>query len=1313
MSSSNNHSESNTIPLNYLIKKSPRKSISQDKKIPKNIGSYELKEKIVDGSYCKIYLGKSKYIGDKVAIKVIDKTYFLENMEDLLLIKRQIEILKIIKHRNILTLYEIYESLDFIFIVTEYIPGKNLCEMIVTKRRFKEEEAQKIFVQIVDALFYLHSMNICHRNITSNHILFDFNNTPKLIGFSYSTFYDKKQELKDSFGSLCHACPEIISESPYKAELSDTWSLGTVLYTMVAGYLPFSEENDEKNKELIILGKVEYPKEMSNKLKDLLTHMMDPNPKKRYNLDKIMKHPWFKPYNQLIGGCNHLKMSFPVDYKILNIIEKLGFDKEKVELDLKNNKFNKGTGLYKLLVKKANISKYHSVSDFGSKEFLDYRDDKKNYITDGDIQYEKYLQEVQRKIELVEKSISNFQEKEENIIKELNNLEESLKNESKENSKKEEKIESSAKNEKRKSTKRKSPEQKSNIIQDINDNNENKLKKIKSCSNFPNVKNALISINQSISKKNNNILNKPRRTHFSNNAESWHDTSIFIKKRKSYLNNSTFFESLLKKTHPDNIKKSEAKKNIINNINQVVIIEEKAENNKEKKKSLRFSISFSDEDNDAGSSESDDNISKVDSRQLSMFDEDGIKLMKELKMLRSSYQYKGKKKSESIKNNNNKNQEDKRNNGNQSVSKFMDFEEEKNGEDKKEKEELNIIEKKEENDIENIYSTIKSKSDNNEIKKGVVNEQIMEIKKIDEIIIPSKSKEISKPVEIITFYNDKKNLIKLDINNSLTEDFCSIKSINRKFEEGNILSYYNDTKTIKKIKFIDNDNSFPIILKANNDKEEELNVSKVNKEQNEINLNSSCNSNEEIINKENEIKKNSLKPNKEENKLDSESSSLKNNNKYAKSMNSQKNKIKDKIKLVKKSKMKKNIKYKSDICHSKYNEDLSFINISGISEIKPSSTKSPSYANTNIENKENIITNNNYLDNKSFQSKSQISNLSMTHENNIFLGNVSTLNTYHFNNYYECDLNNFYMVHLDNFSKNTYNQNHILNIKKRNLAQKLKEEIQKSIEKKQIKSSLLMSTNSNSINNRKISNKKTQSTKQIFINNNYYKNTLPVRTSKLNRKANCNSTKSKKNTIKTIKNKIPEYVNFIKIRQNKMNNSICQEKIIKSNGKSVENVKEKNNKVKMNKSKNKKKEISFPDKFIFCSSVRNFNNYCCFNMKHRRDYENCSTDKHKENKSTSRRYCDCDKKKINKEIDNIKSNGKKINSSKEKIQKEQNCNTYRSYLNIYEHDKKFKLNREKMKNGKNNKITRVIYPYKNIIKQCRYDYRRIFLKINA
>ena len=202
--------------------------------------------------------------------------------------------------------------------------------------------------------------------------------------------------------------------------------------------------------------------------------------------------------------------------------------------------------------------------------------------------------------------------------------------------------------------------------------------------------------------------------------------------------------------------------------------------------------------------------------------EDGIKFLKELKMIGSNYQYKGKKKSGSVNNKQEKNQEKKENkkiDKNPSISKFVNVEEENN-----KKEEIN------KNELENIYSTIKS--ENMEIKKEV----IKEVKEINEIIISSKPKEIIKNEEIISYYNDKKKLAKLNLYNSITEDFCSIENIQHKFQEKNIRTYYNDTKKTTKINIIDNnENIYPINV---NENKEEFNV---------INLNSSCNSNNEEI----------------------------------------------------------------------------------------------------------------------------------------------------------------------------------------------------------------------------------------------------------------------------------------------------------------------------------------------------------------------------------------------------------------------------------------------------------------------------------
>ena len=314
----------------------------------KNIGPYEIQKFIKDGSSSKIYLAKSKYTGENVIIKFLSKKKLQKNMDELLLITKQMEILKVLKHRNIVSLYEIYESPSNIYLITEYLSGKDLIEKIVKKKRFTEEEALRIFFQLLDAMNYMHKMNICHRNIRTEHILFDKNNRPKIIGFGYSTFYEKNTKINGAYGSLCYACPEIIDDQPYNPELADVWSLGVILYVLICGYLPFSDDDDNKNKVIIQNARIDFPKEINNKLKDLLRHMLDKNPEKRYTFQKVIKHPWIKPYNESLfsGGINIHKNIYPVDERLLNIICQYGFDKEVVKNDLIQNKYNASINIY-------------------------------------------------------------------------------------------------------------------------------------------------------------------------------------------------------------------------------------------------------------------------------------------------------------------------------------------------------------------------------------------------------------------------------------------------------------------------------------------------------------------------------------------------------------------------------------------------------------------------------------------------------------------------------------------------------------------------------------------------------------------------------------------------------------------------------------------------------------------------------------------------------------------------------------------------------------------------------------------------------
>ena len=471
----------------------------------KTIGPYEIEKFIKEGSSSKIFLAKSKYTGENVIIKVLNKSRLKDNLDELLLITKQMESLKILKHRNIVSLYEIYESSKNFYFITEYLSGKDLIEKLIKKKRFTEEEALRIFFQLLDAMTYMHKMNICHRNIRTEHILFDKNNRPKIIGFGYSSFYEKNKNIYGSFGSLCYACPEIINDAPYNPELADVWSLGVILYVLICGYLPFSDDDDNKNKILIENAKIDFPREISNKLKDLIRHMLDKNPSKRYNFQKIVKHPWIKPYSESLfsGGINIYKNIFPVDERLLNIINQYGFEKEKIKNDLINNKYNIGTGVFKQIVRKLLDLKMKNISDLYSEQFLEYKKDQENEYKEGEKKYEEFIKKSDEKYKKIEDFINNFKEREDLVAEKLLYIKE--KKESHLTSV-EEKKEDSVDNGK---------DEEKDIINEM-ENNENKKKNIDSIRRvkshnmkaFSRTKTANYNIRKLIQGKRGDIINK-------------------------------------------------------------------------------------------------------------------------------------------------------------------------------------------------------------------------------------------------------------------------------------------------------------------------------------------------------------------------------------------------------------------------------------------------------------------------------------------------------------------------------------------------------------------------------------------------------------------------------------------------------------------------------------------------------------------------------------------------------------------------------------------------------------------------------------
>ena len=344
-----------------------------DTKIIKQIGNYTLGVELGSGAFGKVVLGKHIITGETVAIKILDKIILNQTPEDYELVKNEMSILKLVKHKYIIQLYEILQTPNHIFIVMEYCDGKDIMDYILSRNYLTESDALKYFQQLINALFYLHSQNIAHRDIKIDNILLDRYKNLKLIDFGLSTKYSDDKLLDQPCGTIVYSAPEVLEGQPYHGMLADVWSSGIVLYGMLSGYLPFSDNDDNVNKKLIIEGKIEMPENISPWVKDLLKHMLDVNPMTRYTLQDIKDHPWFNMNDYiLIQGIIIGYHKIPVDETILDLCEYFNYNKNKVRNSIINNKFNSGSALYYLLVRQRSRKGFTSVSDLFSEKFINF-----------------------------------------------------------------------------------------------------------------------------------------------------------------------------------------------------------------------------------------------------------------------------------------------------------------------------------------------------------------------------------------------------------------------------------------------------------------------------------------------------------------------------------------------------------------------------------------------------------------------------------------------------------------------------------------------------------------------------------------------------------------------------------------------------------------------------------------------------------------------------------------------------------------------------------------------------------------------------
>ena len=337
----------------------------------KNIGPYVLGKTIGKGTLAKVKKANHSLTNETVAIKIFKKNKLLTD-EDFKLIDWEINILKKIKHKNIIQFMEKLETKDNIYIVMEYIQGEVL-DLFNKKGKLSEIEACHFFQQIISILEYLHEQNIAHRDLNpANIIINNSSNNIKLFDFGLSKIYNDNSLLSTPCGTFNYVAPEIIKGLNYDGELTDIWSAGVILYALLIGNFPFIEFKDENILNISLSEEPYFPKEMSTSCSNLIKNLLEIDPIKRINLQTIIKHPWFNIINPVLYKGLKFGTKIPVDESVLELIQDLGLDKEVTRKKVMNNEFDQSTTTYYLIVKKLINEGKSSVSDMISDKYMNY-----------------------------------------------------------------------------------------------------------------------------------------------------------------------------------------------------------------------------------------------------------------------------------------------------------------------------------------------------------------------------------------------------------------------------------------------------------------------------------------------------------------------------------------------------------------------------------------------------------------------------------------------------------------------------------------------------------------------------------------------------------------------------------------------------------------------------------------------------------------------------------------------------------------------------------------------------------------------------
>ncbi|CAM0951384.1 unnamed protein product [Alopecurus aequalis] len=260
------------------------------------LGQYELGRMLGQGSFAKVYYGRDLHDGQSVAIKVIDKARLRKTEGMVEQLRREISIMRMVRHPNVVGIKEVLASRERVFVVMEYARGGELFAK-VARGRLTEDTTRRYFQQLIAAVGFCHSRGVAHRDIKPENLLLDEEGRLKVTDFGLAALPEQLHHdglLHTQCGTPAYVAPEVLRKRGYDGAKADMWSCGVVLYVLLCGFLPFQHENYAKMYQKIFKGEYQMPPWISGEARRLIGRLLNVDPVKRITLPELMCTPWFR-----------------------------------------------------------------------------------------------------------------------------------------------------------------------------------------------------------------------------------------------------------------------------------------------------------------------------------------------------------------------------------------------------------------------------------------------------------------------------------------------------------------------------------------------------------------------------------------------------------------------------------------------------------------------------------------------------------------------------------------------------------------------------------------------------------------------------------------------------------------------------------------------------------------------------------------------------------------------------------------------------------------------------------------------------------